>query len=180
MGNSIQEYEITTDRLTLRLFNEQDANEVARLCNNINIYKSTIYIPHPYTVEDALIWMQSHRKNFEEDKGYELAITIKETGMLIGSIGLSHNKGHKHGELGYWIGEPYWNKGYGTDAAKAMLQFAFEVKGMHKVFARFFSSNPASGKIMEKIGMVEEGLLKEHVLKDGKYEDLYMYGIINS
>ena len=180
MNNEAETYEMTTERLRLRFFTEQDANEVQKLCNNFNIYKTTLYIPHPYTVEDALNWMQNHRKNFEENKGYEFAITNKETGELLGAIGLSHNERHKQGELAYWVGEPFWNNGYGTEAAKAMLQFAFEVKGMHKVFARFFSSNPASGKIMEKIGMVEEGLLKEHVLKDGRFEDLYVYGILNT
>ena len=179
MNNEVATYEMTTDRLRLRFFTEQDANDVQKLCNNINIYKTTLYIPHPYTVENALLWMKNHRKNFAENKGYEFAITNKETGELLGAIALSHNERHKQGELAYWIGEPFWNKGYGTEAAKAMLQFAFDVKGMHKVFARFFSSNPASGKIMQKIGMVEEGLLKDHVLKDDHFEDLYMYGMIN-
>ena len=70
-------------------------------------------------------------------------------------------------------------KGYGTEAAKALIEFAFEEKNYHKVFARYFKSNPASGKIMEKIGMKQEGLLKDQVVKDGKYEDLYYFGIIN-
>lgn len=72
----------------------------------------------------------------------------------------------------YWIGEEYWGKGYGTGAAKAMIDFAFMEKKYHKVFARYFKSNPASGRIMQKVGMVQEGLLKDHLVKDDKYEDL--------
>lgn len=59
------------------------------------------------------------------------------------------------------------------------IHFAFKEKELHKVFARYFKSNPASGRIMQKVGMVQEGLLKDQVVKDGKYEDLIYFGIIN-
>ena len=61
-----------------------------------------------------------------------------------------------------------------------MIDFGFRVKKLHKIFARFFSSNPASGRIMEKVGMTQEGILKEHVIKEGRYEDLVHYGIVYS
>lgn len=170
---------ILTDRLYLRLFEKNDAETVKELCNNINIYKTTLYIPYPYTINDALVWMENHKKNFDEDRMYEFAITDKESGDLLGAISLSNNKRFNNGEIAYWIGEKYWNRGYGTEAAKALVDFAFEEKKLHKVFARYFKSNPASGKIMKKIGMKQEGLLREQVKKDGKYEDLFYFGIIN-
>jgi len=170
---------ITTKRLVLRLFQTSDAETVATLCNNYNIYKSTMYLPFPYSIDDALSWIEFHYDNLIEDFSYEFAVTDKETGELYGSIGLSNNIDFNQGEIAYWIGEPYWGKGYATEAAQAILQFAFEEKKLHKVFARYFSSNPASGKVMEKIGMNQEGILKDHVIKDGKYEDIVYYGIIN-
>ncbi|WP_374966774.1 GNAT family N-acetyltransferase [Lysinibacillus sp. RS5] len=170
---------ITTERLVLRLFQTSDAETVATLCNNYNIYKSTLYLPFPYSLDDALSWIEFHYDNFIEDFSYEFAVTDKETGDLFGTIGLSNKKDFNQGELAYWIGEPYWGKGYATEAAQAIVQFAFEEKKLHKVFARYFSSNPASGKVMEKIGMKQEGILKDHVIKDGKYEDIVYYGIIN-
>lgn len=173
-------YSIQTDRLYLRLFEKKDAETVKELCNNINIYKTTLYIPYPYTLNDALVWMENHKKNFDEDRLYEFAITDKDSGELLGAISLSNHQKFKNGEIAYWIGEKYWGKGYGTEAAKAIIDFAFVEKKLHKVFARYFRSNPASGRIMEKIGMEQEGLLKDHVIKDGKYEDLFYYGIINS
>ncbi|MEH7376474.1 GNAT family N-acetyltransferase [Neobacillus drentensis] len=69
--------------------------------------------------------------------------------------------------------------GLTTYAAKAILQFAFEEKKLNKVFARYFSTNIASGRVMKKIGMEQEGILKEHIIKEGKYEDLVYYGILN-
>ena len=172
-------YSIHTDRLYLRLFKKNDAETVKELCNNINIYKTTLYIPYPYTINDALVWMENHKKNFDEDRSYEFAITDKESGDLLGAIALSNNQKFKNGEIAYWVGEKYWGKGYGTEAAKALIDFAFVEKKLHKVFARYFKSNQASGKIMEKIGMEQEGLLKDQVIKDGKYEDLFYFGIIN-
>lgn len=170
---------ITTERLILRLFQTTDAAAVAALCNNYNLYKNTLYLPYPYSLNDALSWMEHHYDNFMADKLYEFAVTDKETGEVFGAIALSNNKHVNQGEIAYWIGEQYWGNGYATEAAQSILQFACEEKKLHKVFARYFSSNPASGKVMEKIGMKKEGILKEHVIKDSKYKDLVYYGIIN-
>ncbi|CAM5215736.1 [ribosomal protein S5]-alanine N-acetyltransferase OS=Ureibacillus acetophenoni OX=614649 GN=SAMN05877842_106170 PE=3 SV=1 [Ureibacillus acetophenoni] len=174
-----QEKTITTDRLKLRLFEQSDAETVATLCNNYNIYKSTLYLPYPYSIEDALTWIQRHEQNFNENKAYEMAITNKETGELYGAIALSNNQSSNHGEIAYWVGEVYWGNGYATEAAKAMIEFAFEIKKLHKVFARYFSSNPASGRVLEKLGMKQEGILIDHVIKENRYESLVYYGIIN-
>lgn len=170
---------ITTDRLVLRLFRKSDAPAVTRLCNNYNIYKNTLYLPYPYTEDDALSWIKNHLDNYEADKLYEFAITDRKTGELFGAISLSNNKSFNHGEIAYWIGEEYWGKGYATEAAQAILEFAFKGKQLHRVFARFFHSNPASGKVMQKLGMKEEGILKDHVKKENQYLDLVCYGIIN-
>ncbi|WDV44204.1 GNAT family N-acetyltransferase [Clostridiaceae bacterium M8S5] len=171
--------EITTNRLILRLFEEKDAKTVTELCNNYNLYKSTLNLPYPYTEECALIWIKNHKSNFINNKLYEMAIIDKETGTLYGCISLSNNKNFGRGELAYWIGEKFWGNGYATESSKAMIEFAFKVKGMHKVFARYFASNPASGRVMEKVGMIKEGILKEHIIKEGRYKDLIYYGIVN-
>lgn len=170
---------ILTDRLHLRLFDKSDAETVQVLCNNYNIYKNTLYLPYPYAINDALVWIESHQKNFEEDRFYEFAITDRGSGKLYGAISLSNNQSFNNGEIAYWIGEEYWGNGYGTEAAQSLIEFAFKEKKLHKVFARYFKTNPASGRIMEKIGMVQEGLLKDHIVKDGQYVDLVCCGIIN-
>jgi [ribosomal protein S5]-alanine N-acetyltransferase len=171
---------ITTSRLILRIFQKSDAEDVARLCNNYNIYKNTLYLPYPYSLEDALLWMESHLENYEAGKSYEFAVTDKGSGELFGAIALSNNQRFNHGEIAYWIGEEYWGRGYATEAAEAIVQFAFSEKKYHKVFARCFGSNPASGRVLEKAGMREEGILIDHVRKENRYEDLVHYGIINT
>ena len=169
---------IRTERLILRLFQKSDAEAVQRLCNNYNIYKNTLYLPYPYKLSDAITWIEGHYKKFVSDQSYEFAITDLDTGEVYGAIALSNNKAFNNGEIAYWIGEPYWGRGYATEAAKAMLQFAFEEKNYHKVFARYFLSNVASGRVMEKIGMKQEGILRQHIKKDGEYIDLVYYGIL--
>ncbi|MBS4192211.1 GNAT family N-acetyltransferase [Bacillus sp. FJAT-49705] len=171
---------ITTKRLELRLFQKSDAAAVAKLCNNYNIFKNTLYLPYPYSIEDALSWIEHHLDNFNANKSYEFAITDKESGELYGAIALSNNQKFNNGEIAYWIGEEFWGNGYATEAAQAILQFAFDEKQYHKVFARYFNSNQASGRVMQKLGMKEEGILIDQVRKENRYEDLVHYGIINS
>jgi len=179
MGYDHEKREITTERLVLRLFQPSDAEAVTALCDNYNIYKNTLYLPYPYRLNDALTWIDKHYDNFMEDRLYEFAVTDKGTGEIFGAIALSNNKAFNHGEIAYWIGEPYWGNGYATEAAKSILQFAFDDKKLHKVFARCFPSNLASASVIEKIGMRKEGTLNDHVIKDGKYVDLIYYGMIN-
>ena len=170
---------ITTKRLRLRPFNLSDAECVSKLCNNFNVYKSTLSLPYPYTIECALNWIPSHKENFDNDKLYEFAITDIASGTLFGCMGLSNNQQHKHGQAGYLIGEEFWGCGYASEALSAVIDFAFSHKGFHKIYARHFESNPASGRVMQKAGMEYEGKQKDHIFKEGKYETLILYGIIN-
>lgn len=171
---------IITERLVLRLFQKSDAAAVTKLCNNYNIYKDTLYLPYPYSIEDALSWIEGHLENFNANKSYEFAITDKESGEIYGAIALSNNQRFSNGEIAYWIGEEFWGNGYATEAAQAILQFAFDEKKYHKVFARYFHSNLASGRVMQKLGMKKEGILVDHVKKENRYVDLVHYGMINS
>ncbi|RHW43314.1 N-acetyltransferase [Neobacillus notoginsengisoli] len=170
---------MTTKRLHLRLFQTSDAPAATKLCNNYNLFKHTLHLPYPYSIEDALTWIARQLENFNADKSYEFAMTNKETGELVGAIALTNNQRFQHGEIAYWVGEEYWGLGYATEAAQAIIQFAFNEKQYHKVFARCFSSNPASGRVLQKLGMEKEGLLKDHVRKEGRFKDLVYYGLIN-
>jgi RimJ/RimL family protein N-acetyltransferase len=171
---------IITERLLLRLFTEADAETVTRLCNDHNIYKSTLTLPYPYTLDCAMSWIEHHQENFNADKLYEFAICDRGTGALYGAIALSNHQRYDNGELSYWVGQPFWGNGYATEAAKAILDFAFDVKKYHKVYARHFASNPASGQVIQKIGMKKEGVLMDHVKKEERYEDLIYYGIVRN
>jgi ribosomal-protein-alanine N-acetyltransferase len=99
---------------------------------------------------------------------------------LYGSIGLGIVPAFNLAELGYWVGKPYWGKGLVTEAAWAVLAFGFETLGLNRIQATHFNHNPASGRVMEKIGMFYEGCRRQHTLKWGKYRDIKLYGMLKS
>ena len=108
------------------------------------------------------------------------AITLRKEGLLVGCIGLTISREHVRAELGYWIGKPYWGNGYCTEAARAMVRFGFEELGLKRIHAIHFRRNPASGRVMSKIGMAREGCQRQHIKKWGTFEDLVMYAILKS
>lgn len=108
-----------------------------------------------------------------------MAITLKRTGEIVGTIGIGITKQHSRAELGYWIGHEYWGNGYCTEAAKAIIDYAFNVVKLHKITSRFMEVNPASGRVMEKAGMTREDKLIDEVTKDNVYHHLIVYGKIN-
>lgn len=171
---------LQTQRLILRPFTFDDASNVQRLCDDYDVCKTLAYLPYPYTIECAKKWIARHEDNFNNDILYEYAVTNKETGELIGCISLSNNKEQRSGEIGYWIGKRYWGNGYCTEAAKELIAFAFSDKDFHRIFARHFSINPASGRVMQKCGMRKEGEQKQSYQKDGKYFDEILYAILKN
>ncbi|MFC5652936.1 GNAT family N-acetyltransferase [Paenibacillus solisilvae] len=166
-----------TERLILRPFNHTDASEVQLLAGNIEVAKTTLSLPHPYPDGSAEVWIDFRRDAARQGHGYTFAITNKESKLLLGSISLNITSEHKRAELGYWLGVPYWRKGYTTEAAARIIQFGFEELKLNKIFAAALTRNPASSKVMIKIGMKHEGLLRQHVLKWGQPEDVTYYGL---
>ena len=122
-------------------------------------------------------WISTHKEKFEQEKGVTYAITLKD-GRVIGAISLiTMVKGHQ-AELGYWIGKPYWNHGYCTEAGKEMLRYGFMDLELNRIHSCYLSRNPPSGRVMEKLGMTYEGTRRQHVSKWGVYEDLELKGIL--
>lgn len=171
---------LETELLILRPFDYADANEIMRLAGAYEIADTTSNIPHPYEEGMAEKWISGHQEIFDTDKGVNFAITRKADGVLIGSMSLMGMKKGHQAELGYWIGKPYWGEGYCTEAARAVLRYAFSELALMRVFASHFARNPASGRVMQKIGMQHEGCRRQHVMKWDKAEDLELYGILRS
>jgi len=170
---------LKTEHLILRPFILEDAPAVQRLAGDKDIASTTLRIPHPYEDGIAEVWISKHQEELEKGEQVTFAIAHREEQYLIGAIGLSGiSQEHETAEVGYWIGKPYWNQGYCTEAVEAMLQYAFEELKLNRVYARHFKRNPASGRVMQKVGMKHEGCLRQHFKKWGDYEDSEMYGIL--
>jgi ribosomal-protein-alanine N-acetyltransferase len=169
---------LETERLTLRAFSPADAPEVQRLAGDRAVASTTQNIPHPYEDGVAEAWIAALQPAFERGAGVSFAIVRRDDGQLLGAIGLTYAPQHERAEMGYWIGAPYWNHGYATEAARAVIAYAFQVLGLNKVSAQHLTRNPASGRVMQKAGMRHEGILRAHVKKWGVFEDLKTYSIL--
>jgi RimJ/RimL family protein N-acetyltransferase len=128
----------------------------------------------------AAQWIAAQRHRYKKGLAVTFAIVPSRASLPIGVIGLGLTREHSRAELGYWIGKPYWNRGYATEAARAVLRYGFEVLGLNRVWAHHFARNPASGRVLEKIGMKCEGTRRQHVLKWGVFEDIVEHSILRS
>lgn len=167
---------IETERLILSQLKEEDLPFVVDYLQDKIFSDLTSNIPYPYRQEDAEFWLKMSKEAFEKGSGFTFAIRDKDE-KIIGAIGL-HDRGEGKAELGYWMAKTYWNQGFVTEAAKAVLDFGFKELTFNKIFATHFLHNPASGKIMEKIGMKKEEILHQHIKKDGKYFDIALYSVL--
>jgi len=171
---------IETERLLMRPWAESDIPALIPLIGTREVAATTLRIPHPYTHDDAVAFLRHCRELDEEATGIRLAVLLRDGPTLCGGIGLVANRKHNHAELGYWLGVPYWRKGYATEAARAVVEYGFRELKLHRIFASHFPNNPASGRVLQKIGMTHEGTLKEHVMKWDKFYDIEMYGMVRS
>ena len=174
-----------TDRLILRPFDLNDGADVQRLAGDKDIASTTCAIPHPYEDGMAEKWINSHEDVFKNGKGINLAITLKGTDTasksnLIGAISIEIDTIDKIGELGYWIGKPYWGCGYCTEAAKVILAFAFDVLKLKSIHAFYLKRNTASERVLQKIGMEFEDCFPKAVERWGVLEDLVKYNLLNN
>jgi ribosomal-protein-alanine N-acetyltransferase len=172
---------IKTERLILRAFTVEDAPEVQRLAGERDIAATTQFIPHPYEDGMAEEWISTHPDELESGEVVTLAIVSREENYLVGAISLSSiSQEHSIAALGYWIGKPFWNQGYCTEAARAVLKYGFETIGLNRIYAQHFKHNPSSGIVMQKLGMKHEGCLRQHIKKWGEFIDLETYGILKA
>jgi RimJ/RimL family protein N-acetyltransferase len=169
---------IDTPRLRLRPFTPQDAPRLAHLCADPDVASTTLNLPHPYQLSDAQRWIPKHAEEFDSGVAMTLAVTMRDVELLVGNITLRLCRSHNSGELGYLVGRRYWGRGYCTEAARAVVAYAFAELGLERVEAQHFARNPASGRVMEKIGMTREGLLRQSLCRWGQREDAIIYGIL--
>jgi RimJ/RimL family protein N-acetyltransferase len=171
---------LRTDRLLLRAFSPSDADELVRLAGAREIAATTLRIPHPYTKEDAVAFIAACAHRAEENLAAVFAIDLREEFRLVGAVGLELELPHRRAELGYWIGVPYWGNGYATEAARAVVQYGFDALNLNRIHATHFPHNPASARVLRKIGMRHEGQLRSHVLKWDQFYDLELYGMLRA
>lgn len=170
--------ELTTDRLRLRPFTMDDVDRVTELLQTPDIAATTLYVPYPYERDDALGWIATHAPAAELGRSLNWAICDRESGEVMGTIGLEITGFHHRGMLGYWLGKPYWSKGITSEAAQAVVRYGFDTVGLHRLEATCMPHNVGSSRVMEKAGMRYEGTLRDYYRKGDGFRDAAMYAVL--
>ncbi|MDO8356927.1 MAG: GNAT family protein [Nitrospirota bacterium] len=168
---------LRTERLLLRQFQLRDAPEVQRLAGVKEVAAGT-FLPHPYPDGTAEQWIASQQEEFDANTLVNFAIVLLTQEILIGSIGLAIVAEHQHARMSYWLGLPYWNHGYATEAVQAVLAYGFTQRALHRIYAPHFSNNPASGRVLQKVGMTYEGRMREHYRRFGEFVEVELYAML--
>lgn len=171
---------IETKRLMLRDIRISDAQSIYSYGKQEKVAQYVLFNRHE-SIDDTKRFIDSVLKRYEKGEHYVWAIDWRETGKMIGTCGLHDTQTpHRSAEMGYVINPDFWNKGIATEAGRVLLDFGFNTLKLHRICARYFEGNEASKRVMEKLGMIREGIERESVCKDGVFCNILVYSIIES
>jgi len=172
--------ELRTERLLLRPFTPADADGIHALLSVPDIAATTLNIAYPYPEGAALDWIATQQEAAEAGHTFRWAITHASDGSLMGSITLGVTGRHRRGALGYWLGVPFWNRGFVSEATRRVITFGFDTLGLDRIEASCYPRNVASARVMMNAGMRYEGTLRWYVRKGNTSEDIAMYAVLRS
>jgi RimJ/RimL family protein N-acetyltransferase len=167
-----------TERLKLRKFIADDAPAIAELLKYREVASTTLRLPFPCSREDADLMIQAYHNEAKQLKSMRWAVTAKTSNELMGGIRLVPNMDFNSAELGFWIGRPYWRKGYTFEAAKIVIEWAFKDLRINRLEGHSMTENKSSIALLEKLGFSREGLHPELVIKWGEYKDVITFGLL--
>lgn len=168
---------IETERLVLRGPTETDLPHMPVVFNDPEIYAYTRNIPYPYGEDDAVAALLRYRRLAAAGEALTLFPECRETGEMIGLVVLILTPDEPKAELGYALGRAWWGKGFATEAASAAVGYAFASLGMDEVNAHAMVRNPASSRVLEKVGMRAVGIAEGLCKKDGEVFDAAGFAI---
>ena len=152
--------DLDTTRLSLRRPTEGDVEAIVSIVGNWEVARRLARVPHPYGPDDARFFLER-----VVPAEWVWAITLRGKDRLIGAVGLTPDK--DTAELGYWLSPAHWGRGIATEAAQAVMDFGFEHVGLARLTSGYFEDNPASGRVLAKLGFVETDRLMRPCLSVG-------------
>jgi RimJ/RimL family protein N-acetyltransferase len=179
-GNGIEmDLFLETERLILRTPTPDDAESLQKAINHPEIAATTTNIPHPYSLDDARLWIEESKPK-DDSSFVNCIILLKETNEVVGGIGFSNiSRKHRRAEIGWWCAIDFWRKGISTEAARRLIRYGFEELEFEQIYASCMTHNPASASVMVKAGMSFLGTGREEIYKKGKPIDLDHYSILS-
>ncbi len=172
--------ELTTERLTLRKMLVADTSDMYEYASREEVTRYLTWMPHSdrsYTRE----YLQYLGNRYSAGMFYDWAIVYEPDCKMIGTCGFtSFNCSHDSAEVGYVLNPEYWGKGIAPEAVSRVLEFGFEDLGLHRIEARFMEENDRSRRVMEKVGMTFEGIIREGMFVKGNYVNVGVCSVLAS
>jgi len=172
-------FPIETERLSLREFRLGDEPDIHDYASDPEVVRFMQWGPNTRDATRLVLrnWLKEQEVGIEST--VTLAIELKSEHRLIGAIRLSvKDERNRTADFGYTLNRRYWNRGYGTEASRALLDTCFRKLGIHRMFATCDTRNIASYRVMEKLGMRREGTFEKDVIQKGEWRDSYLYAIL--
>ena len=143
-----------TAQLVLRPMEDRDAKSMAALLSEWEVVKQASTVPHPYDERSALTWIARVRRRHLAGRQFAFAITRPGSDELIGSVALTvlPEPGGHIGEVGYWLGRPFWGQGYGSEAVEALTDFGLNALSLSRIEAVVFKDNKSSCRVLDRCG----------------------------
>ncbi|MDQ1232540.1 ribosomal-protein-alanine N-acetyltransferase [Paenibacillus sp. SORGH_AS306] len=168
--------QLETQRLLIREIQHSDWEAIHTYTQLPEVTQYTAWGPNTEADTKAYVEEAIAQQQQSSRQDYEFAICLKDEGVLMGGIGIHvHNT---NAEIGYVLNPDYQGNGYVTEAARAILAYGFETLDVHRIYATCRPANIASEKVMQKIGMTCEGIMREHWYYKGEFHDSSLYSIL--
>ena len=171
---------LVTDRLVIRPVKRQDAKDIFAYAADPDVARYVLWEPHR-SVADTKRYIRYIRALYRRGLPASWAVTLRESGRVIGTIGLMwYSESNSAAEVGYSFSKSFWNRGYATEALRAVTDSVFTSLPVNRLEAQHDIRNPASGRVMEKCGMQKEGILRQRIRNKGEFIDTVLYSLLRS
>ncbi len=170
--------EIYGNSVWLRRMRLSDAEELYHIVKHPKVARWT-HLPRPYPADGTVKYIRLMQRRWRAGRTYFYGIREVDSDALVGGLDLRNvDRTHRCASLGYCLGPRWWNKGYATEAARLILDVAFERMKLHRIYTLVFARNPASVRVLEKNGFIREGRWREALVHRGRREDLLQFALL--
>lgn len=175
----IEQIVIETRRLRLCPLELSDSQHIQKAAGDRQIADTMISIPHPYPAGESGRYIARQQAEREAGRAVTFTIGHKKDRRFFGLVEVRDiDREHSQAELSFWMTVDAWDRGYMTEVVRAVVQYGFEGLGLNRLYAHHMLRNPASGRVLEKNGFKQEGLLRQRVQKWGQFEDVALWAIL--
>ncbi|AKU91960.1 acetyltransferase, GNAT family [Vulgatibacter incomptus] len=172
---------LETPDLVLREFVPADWEAVHAYAADAEVVRYELWGPNTEVQSRAFVDAVIRSRAEDPRRAFELAVTLRSTGQLIGGAGLRvRDAAHREGDIGYALHPAFWRRGFGTQVARALVRFGLDELALHRIWATCHCENAASARVLAKAGFQYEGTLRAHRFQRGEWRDSLLFAILET